>query len=275
MKTRSAIVGLVGMAACLFLSLHVDAQEPKTRPAKETATKKARSDKQAYLGVAVESLQPVLARQLPELKGRGVVVAHVVKDSPAQKANLQRYDVLVSYDNHQLYSPEQLVKLVQQDKPGRDVSLDLISSGKEKKVKVTLGEHQAAAPQAQQPTPTSSDRVPFKIMRPNESKAISESFDSMTLSRLDANRFKAENSFRDDKGKIEHKKFEGSRQEIHKAIEKQKDLPPAERDQLLRALDLKPRFFDFGIPPISFPRHGVLWDSDDLDHELFNYARNP
>ena len=74
---------------------------------------------QAYLGVGVEAVPSALEKQLPTLNNQGVLIAEVAKDSPAQHAGLKPYDILVSYDDHQLYSPEQLVKLVQNDKPGR------------------------------------------------------------------------------------------------------------------------------------------------------------
>ena len=56
MKVRSAITGLMGIAACLLISVQLDAQETKK-------TTEARSNMTAYLGIAVEPLQPVLAKQ--------------------------------------------------------------------------------------------------------------------------------------------------------------------------------------------------------------------
>ena len=61
MKVRSAITGLMGIAACLLISVQLDAQETKK-------TTEARSNMTAYLGIAVEPLQPVLAKQLPDLR---------------------------------------------------------------------------------------------------------------------------------------------------------------------------------------------------------------
>ncbi len=274
MKARLALVGVLGMAACVLFSLSVLAAE-KERQSKGPAGQKDQSVVRPYLGIAVEPLPPVLARQLPQLKGRGIVIAHVVKDSPAEKAGLKAHDILVSYDDQQIYSPEQLVRLVQNDKPKREASLEVFSAGKQEKVKVTLGEHHATAAQAGQPMHRFFGQHHFPTKWQEENESAWERFDSMTLTRKDDKHFKAQISYRDDKGKTESKTFEGSREDIRKAIEKEKDLPAFEREQLLHALSLHPRFLEFGMPPFAFgPWAGRLWDSDDLDHHHPNDSRD-
>ena len=69
---------------------------------------------QAYLGVGVESLPTALTSQMPSVlsEGCGVLVADVAAGSPAEKAGLKQNDILISYDDQRLYSPEQFVKLV-------------------------------------------------------------------------------------------------------------------------------------------------------------------
>jgi len=53
-----------------------------------------------YLGVGAVPLHPALTAQLPEVtgKGRGVLVANVMKGSPAEHAGLKVHDILISYD---------------------------------------------------------------------------------------------------------------------------------------------------------------------------------
>jgi putative membrane protein len=121
------------------------AQDQKNAEAKAPETKGIHGDKHAYLGISVEALQPDRAKQLPEQKGRGVEVAEVFKGSPAELAGLKAHDVLVRYDDQHLYAPEQLVKLVRHDKPGRVVVLEVISSDKHRMVKVTLGQYPVVA----------------------------------------------------------------------------------------------------------------------------------
>ena len=94
----------------------------------------------AFLGVAVESvnesLRSHLQNQIPD--GSGLLVEEVAEGSPAAKAGLQPHDILVSFDDQKLYSPEQLVKLVGYDKPGREAKLHIVRGGKAEEVRVTL-----------------------------------------------------------------------------------------------------------------------------------------
>ncbi len=286
MTRRLAIGGVMGMAACLILALQTYAGEEdrqskettKPKPGQSKETTKPREDQnemQPYLGVAVEPLPALLAKQLPQTKGRGVVIAQVAKDSPAQKAGLKRFDVLLSYDGQHLYSPEQLVRLVQKGKAGQEAVLEVLRAGKEEKLQVTLGEHQRhnfSEAHHRMPRHFAEEHFPTNRLEDKESRW--STFDSMSLSRVGDKHFKAKISYRDDKGKLEHKSFEGTRQEIHKAIQNEKDMPAVERNQLLRALDLQPRFFEFGLPPFMLNhRFGGLWDSEDLDQDPFSNSQ--
>jgi hypothetical protein len=159
----------------------------------------------------------------------------------------------MKYNDQQVNAPDQLVKFVQGEKPGKTATLEVMRSGKTEKIQVTLGERPMQQPFEGNVRPPSS-RAPFP-MRPEDYESAWESFDSLTLTRLEGNRFKAEVAYRDDKGKTERRKYEGTRQEIREAIEKEKDLPPLERDQLLRALNPRQPSFPFG-PPFG-PRGGI------------------
>ncbi|MGO9463352.1 MAG: hypothetical protein ACLQIB_57100 [Isosphaeraceae bacterium] len=54
--------------------------------------------KQAYLGMEIEELSPALSSQLAGVvpPGQGVLVTRVPGDSPAAKAGLQSYDIMLS-----------------------------------------------------------------------------------------------------------------------------------------------------------------------------------
>ena len=242
--TMAAIVALF-VGPGISGRLHADEQKNgQPNPAPTTVTP---SDRQAHLGVIIEPMPPALADQLPQLNGRGVVIGFVAPDSPAQKAGLKGHDIVLSYDNKPINSPEQLVRLIQTDKPGRNVVLNVLTSGKEEKVTVTLGEQEVV-----QWIPRRLNRGWFRprvvMTRPQEQESFWERFDSMSLTRLDDKRFKAEISFKDNAGKIERKTFEGTRDEIRGAIGKMNDIPPAERHHLLRALDERPHRIEFGVP---------------------------
>src|SRR5436305_5781017 len=77
----------------------------------------------AFLGVMVEHLHPAFSSHLPGsgAKGQGLMVEDVGKDTPAGKAGIKSHDILMTYDDQKLFSPEQFVKLIHADKPGREV----------------------------------------------------------------------------------------------------------------------------------------------------------
>jgi membrane-associated protease RseP (regulator of RpoE activity) len=261
MKKRLTLLLIVGFLSSAMVCLAVEAKEKKAPKEKgpPVTSEQPTGEVQAYLGIGIEPVHPALLSHLLDLigEGGGVSVGQVAEGSPAAKAGLKMYDVLTSYDGQKITSPEEFVKLVQADKPGREVKLNLIRAGKAEEVKVTLGEHQVAAtPEAHR-----AFRVPLKRLTPEEREARWSSFDSMTLTRVDKDRFKAEVKYRDDQGKVDSRTFEGSRDEIRKAIDGEKDLPANERAHLLRALDMPGHPVEFDFPGFRVtPEGGVMWD---------------
>jgi membrane-associated protease RseP (regulator of RpoE activity) len=203
-----------------------------------------------YLGLGVEPLHSSLVNHLSSLIGGeyGLLVEEVVEGSPAALAGVKPNDVLYRYDDQKLFAAEQLVRLVHGDKPGQEVALGIIRGGKAQTVKVTLGEQQVLT--AARPYRAFRKPLAERLSRPltvEEREAPWALFDSMTLTRVDENHFKAQIKYRDDHGKVETRNFEGTRDEIRRAIEGQKDLPANERDHLLRAMDVPAGILEFDV----------------------------
>lgn len=197
----------------------------------------------AYLGVAVSSLHPSLMGQLRDLFGgeHGVQVTHVAAGSAAEKAGIRLNDILVTYNDQKLFSLDQLIKLVRSDRPGQEIKLGLVRDRKKMEVAVTLGANPSPRPK-EVASSTEALWLPDWqwISSPsNEAASDWQSFDSLTLKKLDNGRFKVEIQYLDKSGKMQSHKFEGSREDIHTAIKNEKDLPKSERSHLLRALDLR------------------------------------
>ncbi len=95
----------------------------------------------------------------------------------------------------------------------------------------------------------------------SENKTASpwESFDSLTLKKLDDTRYRAEIDYLDKDGQKQHHQFEGTREEIRLQIETEKDLPANEQEHLLRGLNLQ----DESIMPDFWygPRWGREFDA--------------
>lgn len=193
-----------------------------------------------YLGIGVESLHPALVMHLPEtlLDGQGVTITHVAADSLAAKAGLKTHEILVAYDGQKLFSPEQLVKLVHADKPGHKAKVDVVQNGQIKSLEVKLGTQpkssgkQAWAQRWWERTP----QIP--LLKDSGTSNSWKSFDSLTLRKLDGDRFNAEIEYLDEKGATQHHVYEGSREEIRQQVSETKDLPANEREHLLRGLNL-------------------------------------
>jgi hypothetical protein len=246
--------------------------------AKALAGQAEHAQQSPYLGVGIESLPAALVSHLPKTfrNGQGVLVAEVASGSPAEKAGIQRQDILMTYNDQKLFSPEQLAKLVKADSVGDKVALNLIREGKPLHVKLALGEH------VMRQTPTSGRQfaTPWpwnwplpawqapqqhaKATAPADEDVRWQSFDSMTIKNLGKDRFKAEIRYLDKDGKLQTREFEGTRQEIDEAVAAHKDLPNIERQHLLRGLDMP-------IGELAFPRVRVTpgqrlsWQFDEPD----------
>jgi len=227
---------------------------PPNNPQEKTTVPQT---KHPYLGVAVEALSPALQNQLSTLlpKGQGILVKLVAKDSPADKAGLRPFDILLTYDSQKLNSPEQLVKMVQSDKPFHEVSIHFLRNGKESICKVMLGDRVLSSDTQKSRVlrfvPDGRFQQWFEDLENQKGNTLWESFDAMKLTRLDNKKWRAEIDFRTKEGKKDHKVFEGTRQEIRKAIETEKDLPANERAHLLRALNLQEPIFHFHFPALD------------------------
>ncbi len=92
-----------------------------------------------YLGVLFSTIPPVVYAQVPGLqRENGVLVNFVLPDSPAAQAGLQRYDILLQYDDTQIKDCDHFAELIRSDSPKRSVKLTFLRGGKEQTVQATL-----------------------------------------------------------------------------------------------------------------------------------------
>jgi membrane-associated protease RseP (regulator of RpoE activity) len=114
-------------------------------PSKKTLTIKRieaigeEGKERTWLGVGLDEPDEALCAQLGLKDGAGLLVTYVAGDSPAEKAGLQKNDVLLEMEGQTLLVPAQLQKLVQARKEGDQVTLKFLRGGKEDSVNATLG----------------------------------------------------------------------------------------------------------------------------------------
>jgi serine protease Do len=62
----------------------------------------------------------------------------VVPGSPADKAGLAEYDIILEIDGEEINEKNSLAKVIRKKKVGEEVELKVLSKGNEKKIKVIL-----------------------------------------------------------------------------------------------------------------------------------------
>ena len=93
-----------------------------------------------WLGVSIQPLTNDLVKQFNLSDDTGALVGDVVEDSPAEKADIQRGDVITEFDGKAVKDVTHLRNMVADADPGKEVTLKLIRDGKIKAVKVKIAE---------------------------------------------------------------------------------------------------------------------------------------
>jgi serine protease Do len=93
-----------------------------------------------WLGVSIQDLNADLAEALGLSETRGVLIAHVQKDTPAAKAGLERGDVVLKVNGERIDSAGKLRSSIAAAGAGAEIELSLLRDGKPRTMKVTLGE---------------------------------------------------------------------------------------------------------------------------------------
>ncbi|HUW82600.1 MAG TPA: PDZ domain-containing protein [Phycisphaerae bacterium] len=105
-----------------------------------SAAAASRAAEPAWLGVVVIPVPPPLADQL-NLDGKGLMVADVAVDSPADRAGLRLHDVLIAADGAEVVGDaEPFIDMVGARRPGDSMDLAMYRGAKKQTLRVELGE---------------------------------------------------------------------------------------------------------------------------------------
>lgn len=94
--------------------------------------------RRGWLGVRVEDVDRAAADSLGLDELRGARVLGVGDDSPAAEAGLRADDVIVGFDGETVRSVAELVRLVRETPPDREVELRLVRDGSPRSLDVTI-----------------------------------------------------------------------------------------------------------------------------------------
>lgn len=92
-----------------------------------------------WLGLEASPVSRALAAQLNLDQGAGLVIDAVISESPAEKAGLKPYDVLVEVDGRSLETVDALKEAIQRSN-GKEMTLRTVRAGKERTTRIKPGE---------------------------------------------------------------------------------------------------------------------------------------
>ncbi|NOY52303.1 MAG: DegQ family serine endoprotease [Deltaproteobacteria bacterium] len=95
-----------------------------------------------WLGVMVQHITPDLAESMNLKNIDGALVANIVKGGPAEKAGLERGDVIIKFDGKKIGKMRDLPSLVASTPVGKKVEVVLLRKGKSKTLVVKIGKLQ-------------------------------------------------------------------------------------------------------------------------------------
>ncbi|MDJ0833196.1 MAG: PDZ domain-containing protein [Gammaproteobacteria bacterium] len=196
----------------------------------------------SWLGVAVVPLSDELRAQLSALipSEEGLLVDWVETDSPAARAGIRQFDVLVSFAGQKLYTPDQLSNLVRYSNPNSKIEIQLIQQGQPRTVITSLGLRQPRVLGRTQRPPYSRPPAPRQPPPLTRRPGVWDSFESIKVQTLADGGWRAEVSYRDRNNEINSFSFEGGKEEIAAQIRQHPQLPPDKKQAILQALDLRP-----------------------------------
>ena len=101
--------------------------------------REAGSVTRGWLGVQIQRVNPALAKSFGLDDARGALISMVFEDGPADKARIQRGDVIVEFDGSAIDEFNDLPRIVANTAPDSEVSVIVLRDGKTKTLKATLG----------------------------------------------------------------------------------------------------------------------------------------
>ncbi|MCL7985966.1 MAG: PDZ domain-containing protein [marine benthic group bacterium] len=97
----------------------------------------------SYLGVYITEVDAEDVERLDLDRERGALIEKVTEDGPAQEAGLLEDDVILEWNGASVESAAQLQRLVRETPAGREVELKLVRDGRNRDVRVTIGERES------------------------------------------------------------------------------------------------------------------------------------
>ncbi|HEY4052773.1 MAG TPA: PDZ domain-containing protein [Terriglobales bacterium] len=137
MKQRILVFGILAIAAAVLALPAGLIAQPGTQP---YAFYSEEPWGGSYLGVDTDDITSDRLGVLHLKEERGVEVTMVDQDAPAAKAGLKEHDVILTINDQQVESVEQLRRLIREIPAGRTISIGISRNGQPMTVKAQLAE---------------------------------------------------------------------------------------------------------------------------------------
>ena len=111
-----------------------------------------------YLGVSIQDVTPMLAKEFKLNRETGALVGDVVPKGPADKAGLKSGDVVLEFNGKPVRDSRQLKLMVAEVKPGTTVPVRILRDGSPQTVEATLKELPGTEKLARGESPESNDK---------------------------------------------------------------------------------------------------------------------
>lgn len=92
------------------------------------------------LGVGMEAAGPILAKHASVHETNCTLITNVAPDTPAQRAGLEDWDLVVMVDGSEDASPAAIRRTLRASKPGDRITLTISRGGKQMEITATLEE---------------------------------------------------------------------------------------------------------------------------------------
>jgi serine protease Do len=131
--------------------------------------------KRGYLGIIIQNMTPELAESFGGDATKGILVAQISEDSPAERAGLKQGDVIVEYQGESVSETGAFRNIVSLTAPGSNASIVIVRDGEKKKLTAKIGELTDDA-FASSSSEVETNELGFSVQ--NISPALAEQFDA-------------------------------------------------------------------------------------------------
>jgi serine protease Do len=142
-KTFSRHHSTLALAAAILLAVPVAARSAQSQTARPVGQRilELNEDpaKQSFLGVNIWEVNAEFAKKKHLSEETGILITSVVTGSTADKAGIQKGDVVVEYNGAKVIGEKQFVRLVRETPVGRRVVMKVVRDGKALEVTATMG----------------------------------------------------------------------------------------------------------------------------------------